>query len=232
MIRLDKYLADAGLGSRENAKILIKKGRISVEGVDALKPELKIAEDAAVFLDGKPVKRQGTVFLMMNKPAGYLTAASDPKEKTVMELLPERIPGLMPVGRLDKDTEGLLLFTNDGAISHRLLSPKKEVPRTYEFTTATPIPAEAVDFLKQRVTFSDFTSKPALLAILGEKEGRLTVTEGKFHEVKRLMHAAGSDVVTLKRVSYGPVKLGDLPKGETRLLTEDEIAALKAAIGG
>ena len=174
----------------------------------------------------------------MHKPAGFLTARTDTSAPTVMELFetPENRetlgglsvrPDVAPAGRLDKDTEGLLLLTNDGALAHRLLSPKKEVPKTYYLRTDRPIPADAPAVLSEPVVFSDFTSKPAFLEILGEKEGRITVTEGKFHEVKRLMHHAGADVIYLRRESFGPLKLGDLEKGRIRTLTEEETAELK-----
>lgn len=228
MIRLDRYLAESGLGSRDFVKNLIKKGRISVTGVDVPKPETKIAENGEVFFDGKPVRRRGQVYLILHKPAGYLTAKADAKEKTVMDLIPDTVRDLAPVGRLDKDTEGLLLITNDGDLAHRLLAPKNEVPKTYYLRTETPIRPGAEEFLLNPVAFQDFTSKPAFLCRISETEATLTVTEGKFHEVKRLMSAAGSEVAYLKRISFGPLTLGDLKKGETRELTEEEVVALRS----
>ena len=192
------------------------------------KPETKIPENAEVFFDGHPVKRRGQVYLILHKPAGYLTAKTDAREKTVMDLISDPVPDLAPVGRLDKDTEGLLLFTNDGDLAHRLLAPKNEVPKTYYLRTQTPIPPGAEDFLSKPVAFQDFTSKPAFLRRISETEATLTVTEGKFHEVKRLMSAAGSEVVYLKRISFGPITLGNLKKGESRELTEEEITALRS----
>ena len=226
-MRLDRYLAASGLGSREFVKNLIKKGRITVEGVQQPEPETKVGENTAVFFDGKPVKGPGPVYLMLHKPAGYLTAVTDSRNRTVMELVPGNPPDLAPVGRLDKDAEGLLLFTNDGALAHRLLDPKRGIPKTYFVRTESAIPEDAVRILAEPVVFKDFTSRPAVLEILSEKEARVTVTEGRFHEVKRLMHAAGSDVTYLKRIAFGSLALGDLKKGETRELHEEEIRALK-----
>ena len=237
-MRLDKYLALSGLGSRDAVKKLIRSGRVAVEGVARALPETKVEEETTVLLDGKPVVYTEFQYFLMHKPAGFLTARTDGSAPVVMDLFQtpenrERFggisirPDVAPVGRLDKDTEGLLLLTNDGVLAHRLVSPKNEVPKTYFLKTETPIPEDAPAILAEPVTFSDFTSRPALLEILSEKEARITVTEGKFHEVKRLMHHAGADVVYLRRESFGPLKLGDLPKGAVRTLTEEEIRTLR-----
>ena len=238
-MRLDKYLAESGIGSRDAVKKMIRSGRVAVAGIARPAPETKGPEGAAVFVDGKPVQYAEFQYFILHKPAGFLTARTDQKAPVVMELLTtpenlERLGGtliradLAPVGRLDKDTEGLLLLTNDGALAHRLLSPKKEVPKTYYLQTETPIPADAPEILLKPVEFSDFTSKPARLELLGEREARITVTEGKFHEVKRLMHHVGADVVYLRRESFGPLQLGDLESGQIRILTEEERASLSA----
>ena len=237
-MRLDKYLAESGIGSRDAVKKLIRSGRVAVEGVLRPLPETKVEEGTTVLLDGKPVVYSEFQYFLMHKPAGFLTARTDGSAPVVMELFvthenQERLggisirPDVAPVGRLDKDTEGLLLLTNDGALAHRLLSPKNEVPKSYYLQTETPIPKDAPAILSEPVTFSDFTSRPARLEILSEKEARMTVTEGKFHEVKRLMHYAGADVVYLRRETFGPLSLGDLPKGAIRPLTEEEISSLK-----
>ena len=230
MIRLDRYLTGCGLGSREFVKNLIKNGRIRVEGVDTPKPETKLAENAAVFFDGAPLSYSEFTYLLMHKPAGVLTARTDEKTRTVMDLVDSKVPDLSPVGRLDKDTEGLLLITNDGALAHRLLSPKNEVPKTYYLRTETPIPETAPELLSKPVVFSEFTSKPAVLKLISPYEAEITVTEGKYHEVKRLMHAAGSDVVYLKRLAFGPLRLGDLPAGKVRALTDEEIRTLRESV--
>ena len=239
MMRLDKYLALSGLGSRDAVKKLIQSGRITVAGVSRPLPETKVQEGDAVFLDGKPVTYTAFQYFLLHKPEGFLTARTDGSAPVVMELFGteenrKRLDGIKirpdvaPVGRLDKDTEGLILLTNDGALAHRLLSPKNEVPKTYYLRTDTPIPMEAPEILLKPVAFSDFTSKPARLELLGEREARITVTEGKFHEVKRLMHHVGADVVYLRRESFGPLMLGDLERGQIRMLTEEERASLSA----
>ena len=237
-MRLDKYLAESGLGSRDAVKKLIRSGRVAVEGVARPLPETKVEEGTTVLLDGKPVVYTEFQYFLMHKPAGFLTARTDGSAPVVMELFKtsenrERLggisirPDVAPVGRLDKDTEGLLLLTNDGALAHRLLSPKNEVPKAYYLQTETPIPKDAPAILAEPVTFSDFTSQPAHLEILSEKEARITVTEGKFHEVKRLMHHVDADVVYLRRESFGPLKLGNLPKGAVRPLSEEETRKLR-----
>ncbi|MBR5739377.1 MAG: rRNA pseudouridine synthase, partial [Lachnospiraceae bacterium] len=192
--------------------------------------ETKVAENAVVLFDGAPVRYQEFHYFMLHKPAGYLTALSDGRDRTVAELMDRRFKDLSPVGRLDKDTEGLLLLTDDGALAHQLLSPKKEIPKTYYLRTETPISDTASDYLKEPVVYKEFPSRPADLKRLNEFEAEITVTEGKFHEVKRLMHAAGSDVAYLKRIAFGPLLLGDLPAGESRELSEEEIRALKEAV--
>ena len=237
-MRLDKYLSEAGIGSRDAVKKMIRSGRVAVAGIARPAPETKVPEDAAVFVDGKPVQYAEFQYFMLHKPAGFLTARTDQKAPVVMELLttPENLerlgetlirPDLAPVGRLDKDTEGLLLLTNDGALAHRLLSPKREVPKTYYLRTEGPIPSDAAEILSKPVEFSDFTSRPAHLEILSEEEARMTVTEGRFHEVKRLMHHVGADVLYLRRESFGPLVLGDLERGAVRPLTEEEIRELQ-----
>lgn len=167
-------------------------------------------------------------YFLLHKPSGYLTANSDAKDHVVMELVPSKRPDLSPVGRLDKDTEGVLIITNDGALSHKLLSPKNEIPKTYYFETDSDISETAAETLKEPVVFKEFTSKPARLTVLTKRSGEITVTEGKYHEVKRLMHHVGSDVTYLKRISFAGIELGALEKGAVRALTEEEINHLKS----
>lgn len=230
MIRLDKFLAAAGVGSRDEVKKFIKAGRIRVEGLSKFGPETKIPESAKAWFDGKPVTYSEFRYLMLHKPAGVLTAVSDSRDRTVMELLPQGLRDVTPVGRLDKDTEGLLLFTNDGNLAHRLLAPKNEVKKTYYFECDRDLSTDAAEKLKEPIEFSDFTSKPAELRMESGRKGQITVTEGKFHEVKRLVHAVGADVTYLKRISFGPLCLGDLQKGMVRELTSEETEALKNAV--
>ena len=230
MIRLDKFLCEAGAGSRSEVKLLIKKGRVTINGAVAKAPETKVDEkNDQVALDAQPLSYEKFVYYMLHKPAGVVTATRDNHEKTVMELLKDA-PGkdLFPAGRLDKDTEGLLLITNDGALSHRLLSPAKHVDKTYLVRTKAPVTDEMRRRLEEGVDIGD--EKPTLPAKteLTEDGGLLlTVTEGRFHQVKRMLSAVGNEVVYLKRLSMGPLVLdGALSMGEYRALTPEEKAAL------
>ena len=230
MIRLDKFLCEAGAGSRSEVKLLIKKGRVTINGTVAKAPETKVDEkNDQVALDAQPLSYEKFVYYMLHTPAGVVTATRDNHEKTVMELLKDA-PGkdLFPAGRLDKDTEGLLLITNDGALSHRLLSPAKHVDKTYLVRTKAPVTDEMRRRLEEGVDIGD--EKPTLPAKteLTEDGGLLlTVTEGRFHQVKRMLSAVGNEVVYLKRLSMGPLVLdGALSKGEYRALTPEEKAAL------
>lgn len=230
MIRLDKFLCEAGAGSRSEVRLLIKKGRVTINGTVAKAPETKVDEkNDQVALDAQPLSYEKFVYYMLHKPAGVVTATRDNHEKTVMELLKDA-PGkdLFPAGRLDKDTEGLLLITNDGALSHRLLSPAKHVDKTYLVRTKAPVTDEMRRRLEEGVDIGD--EKPTLPAKteLTEDGGLLlTVTEGRFHQVKRMLSAVGNEVVYLKRLSMGPLVLdGALSKGEYRALTPEEKAAL------
>lgn len=230
MIRLDKFLCEAGAGSRSEVKLLIKKGRVTINGTVAKAPETKVDEkNDQVALDAQPLSYEKFVYYMLHKPAGVVTATRDNHEKTVMELLKDA-PGkdLFPAGRLDKDTEGLLLITNDGALSHRLLSPAKHVDKTYLVRTKAPVTDEMRRRLEEGVDIGD--EKPTLPAkteLTEDGELLLTVTEGRFHQVKRMLSAVGNEVVYLKRLSMGPLVLdGALSKGEYRVLTQEEKAAL------
>ncbi len=232
VIRLDRFLCEAGAGTRSQAKALIKAGRVSVDGERAISADLKIEENRTrVLLDGRPLFLPGNVYYLLNKPAGVITAASDARERTVMDLLKEAPGrGLFPVGRLDRDTVGLLLITNDGALSHRLLSPSRHVEKRYLVRTARPVTEEMCRFLEAGVDIGD--EKPTLPArterLKDEPCGLyLTITEGRYHQVKRMLAAAGNEVTGLKRVSMGPLSLEEtLPEGAWRELTKEERNAL------
>lgn len=228
MIRLDKFLCDQKAGTRSEVKTLIKKGRVTVDNVTAARADMKIDEEkACVCLDGKQLYWAGTVYYMLHKPAGVVTATKDPREKTVLDLM-ANAPGtdLFPVGRLDKDTEGLLLLTNDGDLAHRLLSPKKHVDKTYLVLTKLPVTERMCCCLAQGVDIGD--DKPTLPAVAVPLSDRtdglfLTIQEGRFHQVKRMLAAVGNEVVYLKRISMGPLKLDEtLEKGSWRALTDQE----------
>ncbi len=232
MERLDKWLCAAGVGSRSQARDMVRSGRVTVDGVAVRQPERKISGENAVCLDGIPLQdKRRTVVLLLNKPAGYVTSTSDPNDPTVMELLPEayRSLGLVPVGRLDKQTEGLLLFTNDGALSHNLISPKKAVEKIYYARhegTATAADCEA---FAQGLTLRDETAcLPAKLEPLGAGESLITVCEGKYHQVRRMMAARGMHVTYLERRQEGGLTLGNLPRGQVRELQDREILELLA----
>lgn len=235
MERLDKFLSDHGAGTRSQVRQLLKAGRVRVDGIAEADGGRKIdPQKQTILLDGIAVRAEGTVVLMMNKPAGYVTATYDPIEKTVMELLPEpyRRMELNPVGRLDKQTEGLLLFTNDGELLHRLISPKREIQKVYFARHEGIADEDAVRAFASGLTLKDGTvCKPAILEPLEPGESRITVCEGKYHQVRRMMASLGMHVTALDRVQEGFLVLNDLPRGAVRPLTEAQIARLKADVG-
>ncbi|MDO5345589.1 MAG: pseudouridine synthase [Lachnospiraceae bacterium] len=237
-IRLDKYLANAGCGTRTEVKQFLKKGLVTVNGVSAAKPEQKLdPQKDQVCLRGESIGLEEFVYYMLNKPAGYLSATEDSRQPVVLDLIREKKKsGLFPVGRLDIDTEGLLLLTNDGALAHRLLSPGKHVDKTYYARILGKVTeqdcrlfAEGLDIGEKKKTM------PARLVILPEggygdeiSEIRVTIQEGKFHQVKRMFEAVGKKVIYLKRLSMGSLKLDSgLSPGMYRRLTEEEIEKLR-----
>lgn len=230
MQRLDKFLSDCGAGTRSQVKIILKSGRVTVNGVSVRDGAMKIDPDTQqVCLDGACLQAAGRLVIMLNKPAGYITATEDPHERTVMELLPPEMRGLdlKPVGRLDKQTEGLLLFTNDGDLLHRLISPKKEVPKVYYARHAGTAGQEDVDAFARGITLRDGTAcLPAKLEPLGEGESLVTVYEGKYHQVRRMMASRGMTVEYLERRREGGLVLGDLPRGGIRQVAPEEIENL------
>lgn len=229
-MRLDKFLSEAGAASRREVRALLKAGAVCVNGVPAQSPEQAVSERDAVTLHDRPVEARRTVVLLLHKPAGYVTSTDDPRDRTVMELIPEKYRAwdVAPVGRLDKDTEGLLLLTNDGALAHRLISPRSEVEKCYFARHAGCCGAEEVAAFAAGLTLKDGTlCKPAKLEPLGEEESRVTVTEGKYHQVRRMLASLSHPVSYLRREREGPVSLGDLPVGALRELSEAEITALR-----
>ena len=230
MERLDKFLCDCGIGTRSQVKNMIKSGVVTVDGIPERDNGRKIdPKSQTVAVGGEILTQRGRVVVMLNKPAGYVTATEDRTEKTVMELLPEayRHLDLKPVGRLDKATEGLLLFTNDGDLLHRLISPKKEVPKRYYARHEGTAGEEDVKAFAQGLTLGDGTlCLPAALEPIGERESFVTVCEGKYHQVRRMLASRGMPVTYLERRQEGKLTLGDLPRGQIRELTEDEIASL------
>lgn len=231
-IRLDKYLADMGKGTRAQIKEAVRKGRVQVGGVIVKKPEQKVyIPQDQVLMDGQPVTYVSMEYYMLYKPKGVVSATEDRRYPTVVDLIADRSrKDLFPVGRLDLDTEGLLLITNDGDLAHRLLSPKKHVDKTYFARCDGVLDEKWAGLFAEGITLPDgLKCLPAKLEILGVHEGgrmteiRLTIREGKFHQVKRMMEAAGCPVFYLKRLTMGPLSLDEtLKPGEFRPLTMKE----------
>ena len=231
MERLDKFLCDSGAGTRSQVKLLLKAGRVTVDGRVEKDNGKKIdPQKQVITLDGEVLGGKRRAVVMLNKPAGYVTATEDPVEKTVMELIPPEMKhlDLKPVGRLDKATEGLLLFTNDGDLLHRLISPKKEVPKVYYAKHEGQAGTEDVEAFAAGLTLRDGTlCLPAKLEPMGPGESLVTVCEGKYHQVRRMMASRDMTVLYLERRQEGNLTLGDLPRGKVRELTEAEIRELE-----
>lgn len=233
MMRLDRLLATLGLGSRSEVKVFIRSARIMVNDVLCTDAGRQIIDSDTLSFDNQPMNTQTQHHLMMNKPQGLLTAARDSKQETVMGLLSPLYQscGCMPVGRLDKDTEGLLLFTTDGKAAHRLLSPKNKVQKIYQARVTGKLDSIAVQRFKEGISLSDFQSMPAELSIqeAGEDESLALVTlhEGKYHQVKRMFGACGHEVLHLRRLQFGSLKLdADLSPGQYRQLSDSEWSSL------
>ena len=230
MQRLDKFLSDSKVASRSQLRQIIRAGRVQVGNTVVREPEYKVDEKTdEIFLDGVRVGGARRIVLMLNKPAGYVTSTSDPRDRTVMELLPPQYRGLFSVGRLDKDTEGLLLLTNDGQLAHRLLSPRRGVEKCYYAEHEGTADASDVDVFRAGCVLRDGTRcLPAVLAPLGEGKSLVYVCEGKYHQVRRMLASRGKPVTYLRRLSEGGLQLGELPLGMTREVTDEEIKALES----
>lgn len=241
MIRLDKYLADMGVGTRQEVKKKIRQGQVRVNDEIARAPEKKISDSDQVFCDGMQVSYVTHEYYMLNKPSGVVSATEDASCRTVIDLIAERKrKDLFPVGRLDKDTEGLLFITNDGELAHRLLSPKKHVDKVYYAKVAGAVSEEDKAAFLQGVNIGtkekEEWTRPGELQILdvGEKVStiRLTIREGKYHQVKRMFQAVGKEVLYLKRESMGTLTLDPLlAPGSYRALTEKERKELEKEVG-
>lgn len=224
--RLDKILASQNLGSRKEAGALIRRGAVTVNGTVARRADEKAdPEQDAIVVEGRPVIFQRDLYIMMNKPAGVLSAARDTRQKTVVDLLPPELVrrGIFPAGRLDRDTEGLLLLTTDGDFAHRMLSPKKHVFKRYEATLDIPAVPEDVRRFAEGIDLGDHHCLPAELIPLGGTRVQVKICEGKFHQVKRMFQAVGKTVVALKRLQIGALALDPaLLPGQARPLREEE----------
>ena len=236
-MRLDRLLVTLGRGSRSQVQKTIRAGHVTVNGQTVRDPSADVAEHADVSVEGRHLDTRLTRHLMLHKPAGILTAARDPKQPTVMDLLPAemRTLGCMPVGRLDKDTTGLLLFTTDGTLAHRLLAPERHVEKEYLAEVDGPLTERDIRAFAEGLNLGDFTAMPAKLEILVSRpdsaEAWVVVGEGKFHQVKRMFEAVGREVTKLHRERFGPLRLGDLPLGEWRELTTEELAEIRESAG-
>jgi len=230
-VRLGKYLAHAGVASRRAAEGLVRDGRVSVGGEVVADPARDVQDGADVRVDGRPVALAGhrTLVYAVHKPAGVVSTARDPQGRpTVVELVrsPER---LYPVGRLDADSTGLILLTNDGELAHRLTHPSFEVPKTYRATVRhAPVRGEALQALREGVELEDGRTAPARVRRLSPREVELTIHEGRKRQVRRMLEAVGHPVARLQRVAFGPLRLGGLEEGEARRLTPREVERLRA----
>ena len=225
MERLDKFLCASTAYTRSQIKAVLKAGRVTVDGVTVKDGSVKL-DSQQVCLDGQALGAVGRVVVMLNKPAGFVTATEDRTERTVMELLPQQMKHLQlkPVGRLDKATEGLLLFTNDGELLHRLISPKKQVAKVYYARHEGEAAEEDVKAFAQGLTLGDGTvCLPAVLEPVGPGESMVTVWEGKYHQVRRMLASRGMPVTYLERREEAGLALADLPRGQVRYLTEEEL---------
>ena len=239
-MRLDKYLVACAVGSRTEVKNFLKAGRVMVNGKKEKSAKLQINEDTdEICFDGQKLEYEEFVYYMMNKPQGVISATEDPKHKTVLDLLDDlaRSKEVFPVGRLDIDTHGLLLLTNDGKLAHALLSPKRHVDKTYLVQINGVMTDEDIETFAQGIPLKDFTCQPAKLELVSvdtEKNQslvRVTIAEGKFHQVKRMVAYCGKEVVDLQRLTMGTLTLDeDLKRGEWRRLSKEELEGLLKSV--
>ena len=229
-MRLDKMLSECGIATRKESARAARAGQISVNGVPVRNADTKVdPETDTVVYCGRPVRYRKYVYFMLNKPDGYVSATEDGKDPVVTELLPEeyRKMGIFPCGRLDKNTLGLMLLTNDGALSHRLLAPKSHVSKSYGFDVKFPLSEADLAELEAGVDIGGYVTKPCRVVLSDDKSGVITITEGKYHQIKLMMEAVHNQITRLERLTFGPLSLDpDLERGEWRELTPDEIDAL------
>ena len=230
-MRLDKLLSSSGVASRSETQRAVRSGNVTVNGVCVKKSDVQVSpdKDEIVFF-GKKVSYKKYVYIMLNKPEGYVSATDDVRERTVLELLPEELRkrNLFPCGRLDKNTVGLILLTDNGALAHFLLSPKRHVSKKYRFLSKFPITEEIKERLENGVDIGGYVTKPCQVEIL-DGGGYITLTEGKYHQIKLMLDAVGNKVRELERITFGPLALdSSLSRGDWRYLTESEIELLEA----
>lgn len=234
-MRLDKMLSECGIASRSETAKACRSGAVTVNGQVVAKADTPVdPERDSVVYRGKPIEYRRFFYVMLNKPDGYVSATEDGKDPVVTDLLPEeyRRAGLFPCGRLDKHTLGLMLLTNDGSLSHRLLAPKSHVAKTYRFRVKFPLSPEDVAALEAGVDIGGYVTKPCRVLPDGERSGSITLTEGKYHQIKLMMEAVHNQITALERVTFGPLSLDPaLGRGEWRRLTAEEESALNGSPG-
>ena len=230
-MRLDKFLSSNGIASRSETQRAVRSGNVKVNGQAVNKSDVQIDPDCdVVSFFGKEIEYRKFVYIMLNKPKGYVSATEDGKDPTVLELLPSELQkrNLFPCGRLDKNTEGLMLLTDNGSLAHFLLSPKRHVSKKYRFVSKFPITEQTKEDLERGVDIGGYMTKPCEVTILGDG-GYITLTEGKYHQIKLMLDAVGNKVRELERITFGPLTLDEsLARGEWRYLNENEIKQLEA----
>lgn len=232
-MRLDRFLSDMGVLSRSQTKKAVRAGQVAVNGICVKKSDVTVdPENDVISYMGEHIKYEKYTYIMLNKPKGYISATDDKSKKTVLDLLPARLAArqLFPCGRLDIDTTGLLILTNDGALAHALLSPKHHAKKTYRFITDKRLPETAVEAVARGLVLNDGLECMSAELVLDDEGcgGHITLCEGKFHQIKRMTHALGAEIVELERVSFGGVLLDEtLERGECRALTDEEISLLE-----
>lgn len=229
-MRLDKYLADMGLGTRKEVKALIKAKRVKLNGNIILKADINVSDSDEVEFDDQIINYIEYEYILLNKPAGYVCANEDKHYPTVFELIDSTRKDLFTVGRLDKDTEGLLLITNDGTLAHRLLSPKYHVDKLYFAKLDTPLPSNAKEILEKPMDLGDFITKGANFTQLSKDSANLLIHEGKFHQVKRMFEKVGCNVIYLRRDKFAFLNLDELEVSNYRHLTSQELGELKSLV--
>lgn len=233
-MRLDKFLSAYAGVSRKEARQLVREGHVLVDGKQERSENVKVTREQQITLDGEAVQGEESVYYMMNKPSGVISATRDERARTVLDLMPEVWRPVFPIGRLDKDTEGLLILSDDGALAHRLLSPAYHVEKTYEVRYEGDLRETVAEEFRQGIDIGERRkTKPAQLELLAPGRARLTISEGKFHQVKRMFAAAGGQVTGLRRVAMAGLLLDEnLKPGEYRRLSEEEIEQLRQACRG
>ena len=233
MERLDKIISNRTGISRKDAKAAISSGKVSVSGNVVRSSDYKVSENEEIILDGKKISGNVHVYIVLNKPKGYVSATEDPEQKTVIELVPPELfrNGIFPAGRLDKDTTGLMIITNDGDFAHRILAPRKHVPKKYAVTIDLPVTEQMREGFENGIELSDGICKSAKLIKTGEYTCEVTLSEGRYHQIKRMFGCFGAKVTELHRLSMGGFSLPeDLLPGECRELTDEELALIESKV--